>query len=172
MATYWNFRTILDVAPDEPGFTCVGITKKGKRCTQSPKFFFRSDLSQASELLDMMGAHKKLTNSYKYLEELAELTLCPRWHRKPGSNQVSIVAKRWKMIISERAVKVEREKENAAISKSKQALAEKKGSIVETKTKLEKDALGEEVRLELSCVLKMLTIDSYRPLLKKLWPRI
>jgi hypothetical protein len=112
MSANWDFRSILDVYPDRSSFTCVGVTQKGARCGQ--RMFSGSDLSCASRLLDEMSTLRKLSSSYKYLEELAELTLCPRWHRKPGYSQVRSVSRRWQNKIA----KIEREQEKTAMVKS------------------------------------------------------
>jgi hypothetical protein len=99
MATYWNFRQILDVRPDSSYFTCVGTTQKGARCRNS--LISNVDKSRAADLLDSMDQCKSLKNSYQYLEELASITLCPRWHRKPDYSQVGAMCRRWQLAISE-----------------------------------------------------------------------
>lgn len=87
-----NFRIVLDVDPDSPGFHCVGTRKDGGPCGQ--KMFSGSNLYHASSLLTEMDG-RPLKDSYRYLEVLAFYTLCPRWHRKPGYSQVREVTLRW-----------------------------------------------------------------------------
>jgi hypothetical protein len=93
MSVSRNFRKILDVDPDSPRFHCVGV-KDGNQCGQRKFFFKKDDLFQASSLLTKMDG-ETLKGSYRYLEEVAFLTLCPRWHRKPEYSQVGQVARRW-----------------------------------------------------------------------------
>ncbi|KIN01421.1 hypothetical protein OIDMADRAFT_145489 [Oidiodendron maius Zn] len=95
-----NFRKILDVDPDSPLFHCVGVKKNGKQCGQRKFFFAQNDIFQASSLLTKMDG-ETLKISYLYLEELAFLTLCPRWHRKPDRSQVGLVARRWRQKIQQ-----------------------------------------------------------------------
>ena len=129
------------------------------------------DILDASITLDKMDRHRKLSSSYKYLEELAELTLCPRWHQKPGYSQVDSIAAQWRRTISKFAVKMEREQEKAAMAESKRALKAMKESIVEIKLELEEDEIKEKVRLQLPYFSKAQHIDSCRPLLAKIWIR-
>jgi hypothetical protein len=142
MSAYWDFRSILDVYPDEPHFICVS-TQKGARCGQ--RMLSGSDLSRATRILDQMDANKRLSSSYKHLEELAELTLCPRWHRKAGYSQVRSVSNQWKRDIADYAAEVEMEREKAAMAKSKRALSKMKDSVVEIKIELEEEATNYKV---------------------------
>jgi hypothetical protein len=93
-----NFRKILDVDPDSPRFHCVGETRGGGRCGQF--MFSGSDLSQASAILTKMDS-QTLKSSYRYLEELAFLTLCARWHRRPERSQIGLVTWRWRQKIQQ-----------------------------------------------------------------------
>lgn len=95
-----DFRKILEVDPDSPEYHCVGMRKDGGQCGQRRFFFARDDLSQASVLLTKMDG-QTLKDSYHYLEDLAFLMLCPRWHRKPGYSQVGQVARRWRQKIQQ-----------------------------------------------------------------------
>jgi hypothetical protein len=94
------FREFEDVHPEGAGFTCVGTTRRGLRCRQS--FIARSDLQEASRVLDSLLDHQHLhtnpTALLPTLKRLAGLTLCPRWHRydRPGErSQANAVAARW-----------------------------------------------------------------------------
>ncbi|TAQ89334.1 hypothetical protein B7494_g2349 [Chlorociboria aeruginascens] len=99
MTAYWDFRRLLDVNPDDPGFTCVGTTKKGLRCRQF--FFSGSDLYRAARILDTMDRQQTSSDVCILLKELAGLTLCPRWHRKPGYSQVDEMSYKWQVTIEE-----------------------------------------------------------------------
>lgn len=58
--------------------------------------FSNNDLDKACRLLDRMAAEEPRSRTVKEtLTQLAELTLCPRWHRKPGYSQVESVAEMW-----------------------------------------------------------------------------
>lgn len=98
MATTWDPQSLLDVYPESYSFTCIGTTKKGARCRQS--MFSRSDLSRASQILeDIASLRPKSSSVSSELPELAYLTLCPRWHRKPGYSQVADVVQKWQRTI-------------------------------------------------------------------------
>lgn len=153
-----DIRAVLGVYPDRSSFTCVGITQKGARCKNA--FFSGSDLSCASRMLDEMNSNKKLSISIKDLEKLAGLTLCPRWHRKPGYSQVRSVSLEWQTKIATYEAKIERQKEKAAMIKSERALAEVKKNSIDIKVKLEEEESYEKVcaRLHnLSYELRILT---------------
>jgi hypothetical protein len=62
--------------------------------------FSGSDLSQASAILTKMDS-QTLKSSYRYLEELAFLTLCARWHRRPERSQIGLVTWRWRQKIQQ-----------------------------------------------------------------------
>jgi hypothetical protein len=94
----WDPRILLDLEPDHRSFTCSGTTKRGLRCRQS--MISGSDLREASAILDQMGRTRPRDGiPLELLEELAYLTLCPRWHRKPGYSQVDDLASKWKRMI-------------------------------------------------------------------------
>lgn len=144
MMAKWDFRSILDVYPDEAGFTCVGTTKKNARCGNF--MIAGSDKARAALLLNEMDTRSTLSYSYKYLEELAELTLCPRWHRdKPGHDQVRQISMRWRAEIAAFDTKMEREKKKAAMIKSKRALAKLKKDVNTIKVKLEEEEVENKV---------------------------
>jgi len=137
MSAYWNFRQILDVYPDSSSFTCVGVTKAGARCGQS--FLRSSDLSEAARILNTLDRQKSLKSSFDYLEELAYLTLCPCWHQKPDRSQVGQVSQRWEARIAQYGVLLRKQAENAAILKSKRALAKVKGKAEELAQELKEE---------------------------------
>lgn len=98
MAFPWNPRAVLDIYPDGPGFTCVGTTKKGLRCKQS--MISGADRSEASQILNTITLfHPTSRTVRENLEDLAYLTLCPRWHRKPGYCQVAGMVQKWQSMI-------------------------------------------------------------------------
>src|SRR6266536_3143291 len=92
----WNPRQVLDIYPEECDFTCVGTTKQGRRCRNS--FIKRDYLSKASLILDNLPELQDFRSHQSYylskLNQLAWLTLCPRWHQTkiPQADQV---AARW-----------------------------------------------------------------------------
>jgi hypothetical protein len=102
-----DFRSILDVYPDDPSFTCVGTTKQGRRCRNS--FIRNAYLSEANDLLDdlpeIVGSGRQQYELLPNLRRLAYLTLCPRWHqtRLP---QVEPVAAKWLSQIQNIAVRM------------------------------------------------------------------
>lgn len=94
MAPKWNPRSVFDIDPDSYSFTCCGTTKKGARCRQS--MISGKDLANASRILDQISLHSPSSGSVKEaLPVLANLTLCPRWHRKPGYSQVDETVRKW-----------------------------------------------------------------------------
>jgi hypothetical protein len=111
-----------------------------------------------------MGAHKKLSSSYKYLEELAELTLCPRWHRKPSHSQVRSVTMQWQNKIAKYAAKVQREKEKGSTIKSEPAPAERRKNVVNNKVKIEEEGTNDKVCPQTLSLLQMLKNYSVRSL--------
>jgi hypothetical protein len=93
MAAIWDPRTVLDVYPDGCSFTCVGKTQKGLRCKNS--FISRNDIIEATSILNRIATIHPRAVSIQDLIELAELTLCPRWHRKPSHSQVGVTSRNW-----------------------------------------------------------------------------
>ncbi|RDL40587.1 uncharacterized protein BP5553_00566 [Venustampulla echinocandica] len=96
-------ESLLDVYPGEGEFTCVGTTQKGVRCRQS--FIARRDLREAEDVLETLSQRiyrpEHPTRLLPILTRLAELTLCPRWHRFGRLSQIDRVANRWLMIIQD-----------------------------------------------------------------------
>ncbi|KAI9744663.1 MAG: hypothetical protein M1818_002192 [Claussenomyces sp. TS43310] len=98
MAQLWDPCAVLDVYPNSFRFTCVGVTQKGARCRNS--FISSSDISEASKILKDMSQHWPLSKAVaEHLIDLARLTLCPRWHRKPGYSQVDSMCHKWRAAI-------------------------------------------------------------------------
>jgi hypothetical protein len=98
MAFPWDPRLLLDTYPDSRGFTCVGKTQRGSRCKQS--MISGADLLKASQILDNMSlSHPSSRHVDAKLADLAYLTLCPRWHRKPGYCQVTEIVQKWQRTI-------------------------------------------------------------------------
>ncbi|KAF4624458.1 hypothetical protein G7Y89_g13712 [Cudoniella acicularis] len=96
----YDLPSVLNLYPEVSGFTCVGITQRGLRCRQS--FIAHRDLQEASNVLTWLRNNIHLYPSpvdvLPTLRRLAELTLCPRWHRydRPGTpSQAEAVATRW-----------------------------------------------------------------------------
>jgi hypothetical protein len=103
MLGIWDPRAAFDLYPEEPGFICSGITQRGLRCRQS--FIANRDKSQASDILDDLLTDDNVFDNpralYPDLKKLAELTLCPRWHRTGNKSQVDAVASKWLRSIQE-----------------------------------------------------------------------
>lgn len=91
-----DIRSILDVYPNDPSFTCVGTTQKGSRCLES--FIQNAYLSEADDILDklpeIVGSSGQQYELLSNLRQLAYLTLCPRWHQSKLP-QVEPVAAKW-----------------------------------------------------------------------------
>ena len=106
MSATWDPSYLLDVHPDRSDFTCVGTTKQGRRCRNS--FISAVSLTEASTILAVL---KSMTFRYRRdfivqispkLDRLAELTLCPLWHRdhKHGNCQRPQVYHKWLSVVS------------------------------------------------------------------------
>jgi hypothetical protein len=103
MPTFWDPRCILDIYPNQYGFTCTGITKKGARCRNS--FISNADKTEASKILDWLAERDIIVEDLNRrigpkLVRLAELTLCPRWHRAGHLSQVDDVSLKWHLAAS------------------------------------------------------------------------
>ena len=93
----WDPRAVLGINPDQSS-QCSGTNKRGYQCGNT--MISRADLSEASDILDDMAQmHPRQGIPFEMLIRLAQLTLCPRWHRKPGYSQVHVVASKWKRMI-------------------------------------------------------------------------
>jgi hypothetical protein len=97
MAAIWNPRAVLNVYPDEQPFTCVGKAKSGLRCKSS--HISREDISKATLILNRIATTHPRAVLILDLRELATLTLCPGWHRKPSWSQIEVTARNWMDII-------------------------------------------------------------------------
>ncbi|KAG4432614.1 hypothetical protein IFR05_011910 [Cadophora sp. M221] len=123
MATYWDFRRILDVDPDED-HTCVGIAKTlGRRCTYRVGDNYRSE---GSKILDQMDHTKSFSKAIANLEDLADLLLCKQVHnsqRSPNLNQINEIYRRWYAVANEKQALVARQAERAANSRLRSELS-------------------------------------------------
>ncbi|CZS93553.1 uncharacterized protein RCO7_09539 [Rhynchosporium graminicola] len=104
MAIVWDPRATLGIYPDEFGFTCAGTTQKGFRCRNS--FIRNQYLLQAGEILDTLSQYHLVwlisdePRLLATLKTLSWLTLCPRWHQKPGRhNQTLTVTSHWLQVL-------------------------------------------------------------------------
>src|SRR5271169_4871423 len=98
MASRWDPRAVLNTYPDSSCFTCVGTTQRGARCRQA--MISGGDLWKASQILDTMASLSPRSRRVRdMLSDLAYLTLCPRWHRKPGYSQVAEMEQKWQIMI-------------------------------------------------------------------------
>ena len=99
MSIIWDPREVLGLYPEKGG-TCVGVTKKGLGCKNSK--ISGADRAEASEILDAMALRRPKSRAIpEMLEELAGLTLCPRWHRQPGYSQVTEMIRKWQRMIEQ-----------------------------------------------------------------------
>jgi hypothetical protein len=99
-SAFGDFRHVLDVFPNQSAFTCVGTTRQGRRCRQS--FISRSDLAQADRTLNIINQFDIYDSAFlvhiqPQLCRLADLTLCPRWHRddRYGNSQRDQTVVKW-----------------------------------------------------------------------------
>ncbi|CZT12537.1 uncharacterized protein RAG0_16331 [Rhynchosporium agropyri] len=104
MAIVWDPRATLGIYPGEFGFTCAGTTQKGFRCRNS--FIRNQYLLQAGEILDTLSQYHLVwlisdePRLLATLKTLSWLTLCPRWHQKPGRhNQTLTVTSHWLQVL-------------------------------------------------------------------------
>lgn len=124
MATYWQFREILDIYPERKAyFQCaatskVGGKRGGQRCLISGQWIGYSDLEAAENILNIMDRTPKLDDCRPYLKDLAGLTICKSPHRKNVSFQ-NDCCKRWSDVIT---AYEEREKLNMQNTESTLAL--------------------------------------------------
>jgi len=80
MATFWNFRKILDVHPEWDD-RCVAIrVRSEERCGIRGKAG-RANLTKAGQLLDIMDKTSSLSECRGQLDDLAYLTMCGNPHR-------------------------------------------------------------------------------------------
>ena len=90
---FWDARQLLDCYPLVGEFECTGITAEGARCRQT----FIDRKSESDNILSTISSSNIVlqglnNNMQAQLRHLAELTLCPRWHR---DRQVNAVYLRW-----------------------------------------------------------------------------
>ncbi|KAK2629639.1 hypothetical protein QTJ16_000459 [Diplocarpon rosae] len=115
MTTFWNPRSVLDINPSEKDFCCTAvITSKSKhgipqdgprRCQQH---FLKSESKEkAGSMLDALGrvdvvvADSVGEDVAKILVRIAELTMCPQLHQKPGRSQADQVGKKWLRLVKD-----------------------------------------------------------------------
>ncbi len=74
---HWDPHYLLDVYPQQSGFTCVGTTREGRRCGQS--LLKNIHRAEADRILHLLPAPEVFTSSYNdlypTLRHLAWLTL-------------------------------------------------------------------------------------------------
>lgn len=94
MAANWSFRTILNVYPESDSFTCVSTRPDNpEKCHNRRPLLSEMDLAKAGEVLDTMDRCESLKSSYRYLDELARLTLCII--HSEGDGQIERVSTVW-----------------------------------------------------------------------------
>ena len=90
----WNPQSVLDLYHSPASTTCSGTTKKGLRCKQS--MIPNADRAKSTNIMLVMSHEEPHSIRPELYDQLAYLTLCPRWHRKPGYSQVYDVAQRFR----------------------------------------------------------------------------
>ena len=100
---FWNPPQVLDLYPSPTASSCSGITQRDARCKQP--IFSNSDRSKTVMILRDMAYTQPDLISLQTFEHLAYLTLCPRWHRRPGYDQTCEVAVRFKRLAQAHAVR-------------------------------------------------------------------
>ena len=112
MTTYWDFRQILDVHPEDD-YQCVAIKlNQEERCEigmDGGKFMNRENLKTAATLLNTMDQTESLNDCRGYLNRLASLTMCGSPHRNM-ENVRNDRCRRWNRTISAYSVQEERRK--------------------------------------------------------------
>ena len=93
---FWDPRFVLDVYPLRDEFSCTGTTKKGLRCGQT----FIDMIYESDRILEDLSSKDVVTYGLDErmklsLRELAEQTLCPRWHRNGYQSQTNAVYLKW-----------------------------------------------------------------------------
>ncbi|KAH6713802.1 hypothetical protein BKA61DRAFT_49978 [Leptodontidium sp. MPI-SDFR-AT-0119] len=137
MATYWDFRRILDVDPDDD-HTCVGIAKTySRRCKHRVGVNYRS---RGSQILDQMDHTKSFSKAMTNLEDLADLLLCKQVHnsqKKPHLNQINELSRRWYTVANEKQALAKRQAERIANSRLRSELSMMKEAAQRLKDDLE-----------------------------------
>ncbi|KAE9371568.1 hypothetical protein N431DRAFT_491910 [Stipitochalara longipes BDJ] len=96
---FWDARQLLDCYPLVGKFKYTGTTAKGARCRQT----FIDRKSESDQTLSVLSSKDVVSHGLHEdmkvrLQSLAELTLCPRWHRRSQANAVYL---KWTRIIHE-----------------------------------------------------------------------
>ncbi|KAH7346536.1 hypothetical protein BKA65DRAFT_502681 [Rhexocercosporidium sp. MPI-PUGE-AT-0058] len=137
MTTYWDFRRILDVDPDDD-HTCVGIAKAyGHKCKHRVGVNYRSE---GSLILDQMDHTENYSNAMTNLEDLAGLLLCKQVHNsqnKPHLNQINEVYRRWYAAAEKEHILMKRRAERLAVSSMRSDLSMMREAAQQLKDDLE-----------------------------------
>lgn len=147
MASYWDFRHILGLNPEED-FTCVGTTQRArKRCTNR---LHVNDRSTAGRLLNQMNQTKDFYNSTRDLEQLAELMLCKHFHnsdKNPHLSQVDDMRAQWTSRIKQEYLSIKKVKEEAAMMKTRRELIRMRKHAMVVKSEQESDNMERRERV-------------------------
>lgn len=129
MQAKWDFRSILDVNPDDDRL-CVGIAKSaGRRCKNPINI---GDRGTAGRLLDEMGRSSKFLSSIEYLERLAGLMLCKGVHNsssRPHLSQVEEVYMQWKSVVLKEHRRVRKLQVKADLTKMENEVSKVKQNL-------------------------------------------
>ncbi len=140
MATYWDFRRILDVDPDTD-YTCVGIAKTyGRKCKYCVGVGYRDE---ASRILQRMDRTKSYSAALANLESLADEMLCKQVHnsqRTPHLNQISEVSKRWHRVANAEYVRVKEGAERASKARARRELSQMRAAVQHLRDALEEES--------------------------------
>lgn len=135
MASNWNFRTILNLQPESDSFSCVSTKPDNSaRCHNRRPLLSDMDLAKAGGLLDAMDRCESLKASYKYLNELARLTLCII--HSEGDDQVELVSAIWQSRIEKH---MKTEVEPAARPKTRRSIGRRRTSSITVMTVLKEE---------------------------------
>ncbi|KUJ23091.1 uncharacterized protein LY89DRAFT_166950 [Mollisia scopiformis] len=139
MPYFWDFRTVLDVDPENDR-TCVGTAQKGERCCNPIN---RADRATAGLLLDQMDRSKSFKSSIDELEILAELLLCKPVHNnhkaKAYLSQVDTITAEWTIIVEEEYRLMRKRKGKVRAEKAKKELLRMAENARHMKAELEEE---------------------------------
>lgn len=95
-------RLLLNVYPLKKGFECTGTTKEGHRCRQT----MVDRKAESDRILETISKKDVVAQGLDERMEdklllLAEITLCPRWHRHGYQSQADSVYRKWSRTIGD-----------------------------------------------------------------------
>lgn len=142
MPSFWNFRKILHVDPENDR-TCVGTTQKGAGCRNPINM---SDRATAGRLLNQMDGSKSFKIIIDELESLAALLLCKGVHNnlnRAHLSQVYTVSSKWTIMVEEEHRIMKNQKEKAKMLKAKKELLRIAENAKQMKAELEDEGVDQ-----------------------------